>query len=309
MKFEKTIFPVLTGVENIKKAMEKIEIDENFQLASVKSGIPCIIANGSVMRIDGTEFENSALNNRFAWLTERLSLMKAVVCGTLYIDELFVKGSYKNTYNFFPITDIIESTSQYMQKKVSSVNLEINDIFITGATDLKLEIRVKIIENLTKDPKSIGIKSSDIFNVEKKNTIDELISFITYHSKNGSKVRVSPKSLPYIHGNCDIKNQKAFIADAFEMVSGEITEIKKSIIKDYTKNNEEVEVMDFIRVSVSVNKKKIKSSIPAMDMNISTNKYILRLIESNKLKDIVFRAIISEKGKDDYFVENPTHLS
>lgn len=285
MKFKKNIIPVFTGIDNIRGLLDKIGETSRYHIASIKTGIPCLVANGFICDESGKPIDNVELQKKYEWFSVRVKNCKAVAICTIY-SKNDIK-SYRNTYNYSIYKYVYGA--EFFKKMAGSLSLEVLDIAPIGAPDLSKKYRLKMMESIS--------RNDELFNDDitmpqwigsYDKTKEEIIDFVIDSSKNGNLVSFSDIESKYQYSYEGNVIPRYFNVDAFEIVSAKIETAKTSEIRGDSHHEEKVRVCDFLRVKLLG--KTI--SLPMLNLSKFSSNRILGLFEKGIIDKIKFRCII-----------------
>lgn len=285
MKFKKNIIPVFTGIENIRGLLDKIEETSRYHIASIKTGIPCLVANGFICDENGKPIDNVELQKKYEWFSTRVKNCKAVAICTIY-SKNDVK-SYRNTYNCSIYKYVYGA--QFFKRMAENLSLEILDITPIGAPDLSKKYRLKMMESISRNDELLNndiTMPQWIGSYDK--TKEEIIDFIIDSSKSGNIVSFSDIESKYQYSYGSSPVPRYFNTDAFEIVSAKIETARTSEIRGDSHDEEKVRVCDFLRVKFLG--KTI--SLPMLNLSKFSSNRILSLFEKGVIDKIKFRCII-----------------
>lgn len=296
MKFIKNVVPVFTGIENIKGILNNIHNMSKQHIASVKTGIPCLVVNGEICDESGVPIQNSELQSKFDWFSERVQKCKAVAVCTIYADD-DVK-TFKNTYNHSIYKYVYGA--DYFKRMSGSLKLELLDIIPNNAPLLSYRYRMEMAKSISRrsDNDNSTITMPEwIGSYEKSN--EEIINFIISSSKLGNLVMISDIESKFNYEYSSDLIPKRIKVDAFEIISAKIKTIRSGLVKNDSISKDPIRVCDFVRVELMGK----PLSISMLNTKPFASNRFLNAFESGMIDKIKFRCII-----EDGIPSHPTQL-
>ena len=289
MRFEKTLIPVFTGVESIKRLIKKYEVISNFYITSVSPGIKCLIINGSVCDESGKPFGNKLFQEKFAWFAERLQKSNFVGIGKVFLNEA---NNYRSASSI-ELYPIISANARWSPVIMDKIFVELEDVYQPESKyAIPFDVRLKIMDGMSRTsyPNSSAIVLQERLPVESP-TITNIVDFIIESSKIGKTTMFKHLKSAYREGTQSPKQMHVFEVTPFEILEGEIVSTKTSTSKSLITNKTE-ELIDFIRVKY--NNEVV--SVPLLRAPESQIRYLTKMISEGKIKKILFKAVRMPEG-------------
>jgi hypothetical protein len=244
MKFEKTSIPVIIGLEEIKQMIDKTKVDETYHISAIKPGIKCLIVNGSVCDENGDPFRNNLLQDKFAWMSERMQKSNFVAIGNIFFDSANARRSQST--NLF---SLVNNNARWSNEIIDELVIELQDIHqpphISG---IKYSTRLQVLDGMSRfmDNNKRTVRPQSVFEGDKSN-VEEIIEYVISNARLGNTTLFKNLSLEYVEG--EQPEIRDFEADPYQIVKGLIVSTRSS--ESFVDIRAEVtSIVDFIRLKL-----------------------------------------------------------
>ena len=257
-------------------AMKVAELDlSNYIAFSVKTGLKCKIMNGSVCDVNGTPFQNKALQDEASFFTERASNSKTIILGTIVPASAI-------TYSFSDVAEIegaMNSNAKRHADVSKSYSIEVYDFsFELEPETISYGTKRMMLYSMTRSVKNEGFIYVSTSVVAENLTKESFNAFMLSNAYSGRKTAL------YNRMSSDVSKKFAdrFLVNPFEIISRPII--------GYDKFSGTADFQERTKV-ITVSFDTYELRIPMIRVSKKWARYLLMLLDEKIITSFTFKAV------------------